>query len=117
MVNLSMIERRGMLGRREIQRRVIQVVWRRFSAAGFSAKQAVRGRRGGQVSGAARRGRTAERDRPAHAGEPVFDAAALGRDEVYPRACGGTLRSRASSLPERGLSPRMRGNPNGMSQA
>ena len=45
-----------------IAKSVARWVWCRFSAAGFAAKQAARGRRGGQVSGAARRGRTAERD-------------------------------------------------------
>ena len=45
-----------------IAKSVSRWVWRHFSAEGFAAKQAARGRIGGRASGEARRGRTVERD-------------------------------------------------------
>ena len=48
---------------------------------------------------------------PAHAGEPQTCVPNTGQLWVYPRACGGTETWPCSSLPLRGLSPRMRGNP------
>ena len=48
---------------------------------------------------------------PACAGEPAARPAGWGQCGVYPRVCGGTRRSCASSGPLPGLSPRVRGNP------
>ncbi len=48
---------------------------------------------------------------PAHAGEPPHLPLPVPRLRVYPRACGGTEGGRARQALERGLSPRMRGNP------
>ena len=47
---------------------------------------------------------------PARAGEPIILAAVAAQERVYPRACGGTLHSCATSGPAGGLSPRVRGN-------
>ena len=48
---------------------------------------------------------------PACAGEPVEAAGHQDAAQVYPRVCGGTATRRAARPPERGLSPRVRGNP------
>ncbi len=56
-----------------------------------------RGRRGGSI--------------PAHAGEPKTSTRARAAIRVYPRACGGAMRSRLRPSRTRGLSPRMRGSP------
>ena len=48
---------------------------------------------------------------PASAGEPRAGGVGRGGLAVYPRECGGTLRSRRSQWGEGGLSPRVRGNP------
>ena len=48
---------------------------------------------------------------PACAGEPWRRLTALARIRVYPRVCGGTLASVRHQPPQRGLSPRVRGNP------
>ena len=47
---------------------------------------------------------------PACAGEPGQLPLVLHRAEVYPRVCGGTLRSSAMHTLRYGLSPRVRGN-------
>ena len=47
---------------------------------------------------------------PAPAGEPVVDWRRVGRQRVYPRACGGTLRVCSVPSAANGLSPRLRGN-------
>ncbi len=47
---------------------------------------------------------------PAHAGEPWKAAVLPLCGRAYPRACGGTLSLWVLLWPERGLSPRMRGN-------
>ena len=47
---------------------------------------------------------------PAHAGEPERALAVNVPVAVYPRACGGTPPRFRGSSPQRGLSPRMRGN-------
>ena len=47
---------------------------------------------------------------PAHAGEPGQRNRRRLGDGVYPRACGGTAAEKATSRPDLGLSPRMRGN-------
>ena len=47
---------------------------------------------------------------PARAGEPQGSAGSNAGTRVYPRACGGTATSRATSSLIRGLSPRVRGN-------
>ncbi len=47
---------------------------------------------------------------PARAGEPLKDELAKLRDEVYPRACGGTIVLRLLITHPEGLSPRVRGN-------
>ena len=48
---------------------------------------------------------------PAYAGEPRCAPAKAGRCRVYPRVCGGTWLTMFASTPAKGLSPRMRGNP------
>ena len=48
---------------------------------------------------------------PACAGEPRCSSPNTRRTWVYPRVCGGTVRSTASNVPTGGLSPRVRGNP------
>ena len=50
---------------------------------------------------------------PAYAGEPGLGDAMLGYLEVYPRVCGGTHGRKSQHTRQRGLSPRMRGNPSG----
>ena len=47
---------------------------------------------------------------PACAGEPVTICVLSVSERVYPRVCGGTYRSTPASRPQRGLSPRVRGN-------
>ena len=47
---------------------------------------------------------------PAYAGEPACGNSDGNPYRVYPRVCGGTWISTASSPQMRGLSPRMRGN-------
>ena len=49
---------------------------------------------------------------PAPAGEPVLSRVPSGSAGVYPRACGGTLRSPDRDWFGQGLSPRLRGNHN-----
>ena len=53
---------------------------------------------------------------PARAGEPGLGTPAAARMRVYPRACGGTRASRLPLPSCRGLSPRVRGNPNSAGQ-
>ena len=48
---------------------------------------------------------------PAHAGEPAKIRPGPHPTGVYPRACGGTIQITIATEGERGLSPRMRGNP------
>ena len=48
---------------------------------------------------------------PARAGEPVGRRLSNKRQEVYPRACGGTFFWALEIAPSGGLSPRVRGNP------
>ena len=48
---------------------------------------------------------------PAHAGEPIKENHGGTEIWVYPRACGGTEIAKAEASVDRGLSPRMRGNP------
>ena len=50
---------------------------------------------------------------PACAGEPCQPPRGGAVDEVYPRVCGGTLHLQMPVPPIRGLSPRVRGNPDG----
>ncbi len=47
---------------------------------------------------------------PACAGEPLSRSARAGHSPVYPRVCGGTAFWLPASIPELGLSPRVRGN-------
>ena len=54
---------------------------------------------------------------PAHAGEPRREPPHANCDRVYPRACGGTANGLHVLYIERGLSPRMRGNPDQESHA
>ena len=49
---------------------------------------------------------------PAYAGEPGQRQGLMARLGVYPRVCGGTSRNPRTVGKRRGLSPRMRGNPN-----
>ena len=49
---------------------------------------------------------------PACAGEPSGDSELYKIDRVYPRVCGGTTVSCDAVFFIRGLSPRVRGNPN-----
>ena len=48
---------------------------------------------------------------PAYAGEPYEGKILDGLHRVYPRVCGGTEALPTTPIDERGLSPRMRGNP------
>ena len=48
---------------------------------------------------------------PACAGEPCTGLGLLDSWAVYPRVCGGTVDMEGPSIQERGLSPRVRGNP------
>ena len=48
---------------------------------------------------------------PAHAGEPTVRLLPHCQSRDYPRACGGTIQWQAHKWFCRGLSPRMRGNP------
>ena len=48
---------------------------------------------------------------PARAGEPIAGPFSASAVAVYPRACGGTGKSRAVRMIMPGLSPRVRGNP------
>ena len=48
---------------------------------------------------------------PACAGEPLWQAGAIPSPGVYPRVCGGTGLRVLRNHRERGLSPRVRGNP------
>ena len=50
---------------------------------------------------------------PACAGEPLGPSTAPSLTRVYPRVCGGTHWLCVWLLPDRGLSPRVRGNRNG----
>ncbi len=52
---------------------------------------------------------------PAYAGEPSGSGSPDWIARVYPRVCGGTLLRTQASSPLQGLSPRMRGNPSGLS--
>ena len=49
---------------------------------------------------------------PAPAGEPPFSSGQCASTKVYPRACGGTDDLAAIDIAAKGLSPRLRGNPN-----
>ena len=51
---------------------------------------------------------------PACAGEPGRAERHQHLRRVYPRVCGGTVVSRCVSVPKVGLSPRVRGNPDGI---
>ena len=48
---------------------------------------------------------------PAHAGKPNLTGTMIAPGRVYPRACGETTFKTYRPVSERGLSPRMRGNP------
>ena len=48
---------------------------------------------------------------PARAGEPHVASRRESSTAVYPRACGGTARTKQSLASSNGLSPRVRGNP------
>ena len=48
---------------------------------------------------------------PACAGEPMPAVVARAATRVYPRVCGGTIRTAATTARTAGLSPRVRGNP------
>ena len=48
---------------------------------------------------------------PAHAGESVRSCRRTNQCRAYPRACGGIVRAKRSKALQKGLSPRMRGNP------
>ena len=48
---------------------------------------------------------------PACAGEPCSRTCGDRTSRVYPRVCGGTISSLVWRVPEWGLSPRVRGNP------
>ena len=50
---------------------------------------------------------------PAYAGEPCFWGGDMESIRVYPRVCGGTHRWKPPVKRKLGLSPRMRGNPEG----
>ena len=65
--------------------------------------------RGNRVCGA--RMESAPRSIPACAGEPLRSRGIFFLGGVYPRVCGGTHHWDPDATPERGLSPRVRGNP------
>ena len=65
--------------------------------------------RGNRETGTGRRARTGSI--PACAGEPGGQPKAARVCRVYPRVCGGTAYLAASESRQRGLSPRVRGNP------
>ena len=65
--------------------------------------------RGNQVGQNA--GQLGDRSIPACAGEPPGRGRGWRRGGVYPRVCGGTLRSAGRDPLGEGLSPRVRGNP------
>ena len=48
---------------------------------------------------------------PACAGQPELDARNCSYKGAYPRVCGATQQVRAKVFHQRGLSPRVRGNP------
>ncbi len=48
---------------------------------------------------------------PARAGQPVASDNRKAHKRVYPRACGATIMPNVSFITSRGLSPRVRGNP------
>ena len=50
---------------------------------------------------------------PACAGEPLYEQRRDCYEQVYPRVCGGTSPTRATSARQMGLSPRVRGNRQG----
>ena len=50
---------------------------------------------------------------PACAGEPLPSTSLTRHRRVYPRVCGGTSLRFGWSVPGDGLSPRVRGNPDG----
>ena len=54
---------------------------------------------------------------PACAGEPGRRCTAAPAGQVYPRVCGGTRAAFRSATSSHGLSPRVRGNPDGVVQA
>ncbi len=54
--------------------------------------------------------RVSRRSIPARAGEPVRVLKITKCSGVYPRACGGTIRTAAALATGQGLSPRVRGN-------
>ena len=51
---------------------------------------------------------------PAYAGEPIADHCLLILIRAYPRVCGGTGNIMPTMDHDKGLSPRMRGNRNGV---
>ena len=55
-----------------------------------------------------------DRSIPARAGEPEQSGAVWSASGVYPRACGGTLDPAVRRLVLMGLSPRVRGNHQGL---
>ena len=65
--------------------------------------------RGNQISGNPMK--EDPRSIPAYAGEPGRALSAGQATGVYPRVCGGTVPGLCPGVGERGLSPRMRGNP------
>ena len=54
---------------------------------------------------------------PARAGEPCIRCPRRHWTRVYPRACGGTGKRNGHGLNQKGLSPRVRGNPTDVSAA
>ena len=52
----------------------------------------------------------AVRSIPASAGEPPRQERRRRGNKVYPRECGGTVKTRPSNMLSKGLSPRVRGN-------
>ena len=95
-------------GRRKVYPRVCggtaHKAWRSDTIGGLSPR--VRGNRGRSLAASAYVGSI-----PACAGEPLVYVLGVALLVVYPRVCGGTRQSRAGQVPDRGLSPRVRGNP------
>ncbi len=59
-------------------------------------------------------GAAGDRSIPARAGEPRSSCGSKTSSRVYPRACGGTVHAYGRAVRGKGLSPRVRGNPEGV---
>ena len=81
---------------------------RKKSSVAFGAGLSPRVRGNPQITSSAG---TQQGSIPARAGEPVIFVHTMKPAGVYPRACGGTANGTCLAASPRGLSPRVRGNP------